>query len=93
MSEEVSESIKEPKPPARGVGNKIEKRKSAKRVKAAFRKAYRADRSLTLKTWARNVPAEEVEAADIKAWFEGKKNASLCNQRVRVNVKKTKGKK
>lgn len=75
---------------ARGVGTDISKNIPAKRVKAAFRKAFKANKSLTLKTWARNVGADEPEAADVKKWFEGKKNASLPKQRVRVNIKKKK---
>lgn len=62
-----------------------------KRIKAAHRKYIKVRPTvapISLKAYARgsecNIPD------DAKAWFQGKKTATLCQQRVRVNVKKNK---
>lgn len=70
------------------VGSNVTKHKPTTRVKAAFRKAKKADRSLTLKAWARSVADDN---SDVEAWFKGKKAANLCKQRQRINTKKAKG--
>lgn len=71
----------------KGAGSRVTKNVPMKRLKAAFRKAKKVDETLSMKAWAREIANNEPNVA---LWFKGKKQAKLCNQRVRVNVKKTK---